>query len=153
MENSIQIQGIRNMLSHSGCPEDLLESYLQFLQTEGQQVQIVRGEVFVMYEKEAQYRKRRNEKMKGTVTFCKNTENDTGEYNTGVFIGMEFIQCCFNHGIPARVLNVRRVHGEVTEIVVEFGKVDERNTPIAELRPNSMGGIDGKIPPTHFIDI
>jgi hypothetical protein len=35
---------------------------------------------------------------------------------------MEFIQCCFNHGIPARVLNVRRVHGEVTEIVVEFGK-------------------------------
>ena len=42
MENSIQIQGIRNMLSHSGCPEDLLESYLQFLQTEGQQVQIVR---------------------------------------------------------------------------------------------------------------
>lgn len=82
MENSIQIQGIRNMLSHSGCPEDLLESYLQFLQTEGQQVQIVRGEVFVMYEKEAQYRKRRNEKMKGTVTFCKNTKNDTGEYNT-----------------------------------------------------------------------
>lgn len=122
MENSIQIQGIRNMLSHSGCPEDLLESYLQFLQTKGQQVQIVRGEVFVMYEKEAQYRKRRNEKMKGTVTFCKNTKNDTGEYNTGVFIGMEFIQCCFNHGIPARVLNVRRVHGEVTEIVVEFGK-------------------------------
>lgn len=40
MENSIQIQGIRNMLSHSGCPEDLLESYLQFLQTEGQQVQM-----------------------------------------------------------------------------------------------------------------
>ena len=33
-------------------------------------------------------------------------------------------------------------------------EVDERNTPIAELRPNSMGGIDGKIPPpTHFIDI
>ena len=29
---------------HSGCPEDLLESYLQFLQTGGQQVQIVRGE-------------------------------------------------------------------------------------------------------------
>ena len=78
MENSIQIQGIRNMLSHSGCPEDLLESYLQFLQTEGQQVQIVRGEVFMMFEKEAQYRKRRNEKMKGTVTFCKNTKNDTG---------------------------------------------------------------------------
>ena len=122
MENSIQIQGIRNMLSHSGCPEDLLESYLQFLQTEGQQVQIVRGEVFMMFEKEAQYRKRRNEKMKGTVTFCKNTKNDTEEYNTGVFIGMEFIQCCFNHGIAARVLNVRRVHGEMTEIVVEFGK-------------------------------
>lgn len=48
MENSIQIHGIRNMLSHSGCPEDLQESYLQFLQTGGQQVQIVRGEVFMM---------------------------------------------------------------------------------------------------------
>lgn len=83
MENSIQIQGIRNMLSHSGCPEDLLESYLQFLQTGGQQVQIVRGEVFMMFEKEAQYRKRRNEEMKGTVTFCKNDGDNVGEYNTG----------------------------------------------------------------------
>ena len=35
-------------------------------------MQIVRGEVFMMFEKEAQYRKRRNEEMKGTVTFCKN---------------------------------------------------------------------------------
>ena len=121
MENSIQIQGIRNMLSHSGCPEDLLESYLQFLQTGGQQVQIVRGEVFMMFEKEAQYRKKRNEKMKGAVTFCKNTKNDTEEYNAGVFIGMEFIQCCFNHGIPARVLDVWRERGEVVEVVVKFG--------------------------------
>ena len=110
MENSIQIQGIRNMLSHSGCPEDLLESYLQFLQTGGQQVQIVRGEVFMMFEKEAQYR-----------TFCKNDGDNVGEYNTGVFIGMEFIQCCFNHGIPARVLDVWRERGEVVEVVVKFG--------------------------------
>ena len=121
MENSIQIQGIRNMLSHSGCPEDLLESYLQFLQTGGQQVQIVRGEVFMMFEKEAQYRKRRNEEMKGTVTFCKNDGDNVGEYNTGVFIGMEFIQCCFNHGIPARVVDVWRERGEVVEVVVKFG--------------------------------
>ena len=121
MENSIQIQGIRNMLSHSGCPEDLQESYLQFLQTGGQQVQIVRGEVFMMFEKEVQYRKRRNEEMKGTVTFRKDTKDGAEEYNTGVFIGMEFIQCCFNHGIPAWVLNVRRVHGEVVEVVVKFG--------------------------------
>ena len=52
MKNSIQIHGVRNMLSHSGCPEDLLEGYLQFLQTGGQQVQIVRGEVFMMFEKD-----------------------------------------------------------------------------------------------------
>lgn len=71
MENSIQIHGIRNMLSHSGCPEDLQESYLQFLQTGGQQVQIVRGEVFMMFEKEVQYRKRRNEEMKGTELSAK----------------------------------------------------------------------------------
>ena len=148
MENSIQIQGIRNMLSHSGCPEDLLESYLQFLQTEGQQVQIVRGEVFMMFEKEAQYRKRRNEKMKGTVTFCKNTKNDTEEYNTGVFIGMEFIQCCFNHGIPARVLNAKSTWGNDGDCR-GVREVDERNTPIAELRPDNMWGkLMGKSP-TH----
>lgn len=145
MENSIQIQGIRNMLSHSGCPEDLLESYLQFLQTEGQQVQIVRGEVFVMYEKEAQYRKRRNEKMKGTVTFCKSTKNDTEEYNTGVFIGMEFIQCCFNHGIPAGAECAKSTWGSDGDCR-GVREVDERNTPIAELRPNSMGELTGKSP-------
>ena len=121
MENLILIHSVKNVLSHSGCPEDLLESYLQFLQTGGQQVQIVRGEVTMMFQKEMQYRKRRNEEMKGTVTFCKNDGDNVGEYNTGVFIGMEFIQCCFNHGIPARVLDVWRERGEVVEVVVKFG--------------------------------
>lgn len=64
MENLIQIHSVKNVLSHSGCPEDLLESYLKFLQTGGQQVQIVRGEVTMMFQKEMQYRKRRNEEMK-----------------------------------------------------------------------------------------
>ena len=121
MVNLIQIHSVKNVLSHSGCPEDLLESYLQFLQTGGQQVQIVRGEVTMMFQKEMQYRKRRNEEMKGTVTFCKNDGDNVGEYNTGVFIGMEFIQCCFGHGIPARVLDVRRERGEVVEVVVKVG--------------------------------
>lgn len=35
MENLIQIHSVKNVLSHSGCPEDLLESYLQFLQAGG----------------------------------------------------------------------------------------------------------------------
>lgn len=59
MENLIQIHSVKNVLSHSGCPEDLLESYLQFLQAGGQQVQIVRGEVTMMFQKEMQYRKLR----------------------------------------------------------------------------------------------
>ena len=63
MENLIQIHSVKNVLSHSGCPEDLLESYLQFLQAGGQQVQIVRGEVTMMFQKEMQYRKRRNEEI------------------------------------------------------------------------------------------
>ena len=87
------------MLSHSGCPEDLLESYLQFLQAGGQQVQIVRGEVTMMFQKEMQYRKRRNEEMKGTVTFSNKEKHNAGNSDMGVFIGMEFIQCCFGHGI------------------------------------------------------
>ncbi|MEO5017991.1 hypothetical protein ABH031_26150, partial [Bacteroides ovatus] len=113
---------VKNVLSHSGCPEDLLESYLQFLQAGGQQVQIVRGEVTMMFQKEMQYRKRRNEEMKGTVTFSNKDKHNAGNSDMGVFIGMEFIQCCFGHGIPARVLDVRRERGEVVEVVVEFGK-------------------------------
>nr|WP_259323084.1 hypothetical protein [Phocaeicola vulgatus] len=121
MENLIQIHSVKNVLSHSGCPEDLLESYLHFLQTGGQQVQIVRGEVTMMFQKEMQYRKRRNEEMKGTVTFSNKDKHNTGNSDMGVFIGMEFIQCCFGHGIPARVLDVRREHGEVVKVVVKFG--------------------------------
>ena len=62
------------------------------------------------------------ETLKDDLFYVKNDGDNVGEYNTGVFIGMEFIQCCFGHGIPARVLNVRRVHGEVAEVVVGFGK-------------------------------
>ena len=70
-----------------------------------------------------QYRKRRNEEMKGTVTFSnKEKHNARRTPIWGVFIGMEFIQCCFGHGIPAWVLDVRRERGEVVEVVVEFRK-------------------------------
>ena len=79
MENLIQIHSVKNVLSHSGCPEDLLESYLQFLQAGGQQVQIVRGEVTMMFQKEMQYRKRRNEEMKGTVTFSNKDKHNLSE--------------------------------------------------------------------------
>ena len=115
MENLIQIHSVKNVLSHSGCPEDLLESYLQFLQAGGQQVQIVRGEVTMMFQKEMQYRKRRNEEMKGTVTFSNKEKHNARSSDIGV------IQCCFGHGIPARVLDVRREHGEVVKVVVKFG--------------------------------
>ena len=121
MENLIQIHSVKNVLSHNGCPEDLLESYLQFLQTGGQQVQIVRSEVAAMLQKEMQYRKRRNEEMKGTVTFSNKEKHNARSSDIGVFVGMEFIQCCFGHGIPARVLDVRREHGEVVKVVVKFG--------------------------------
>ena len=84
MENLIQIHSVKNVLSHSGCPEDLLESYLQFLQAGGQQVQIVRGEVTMMFQKEMQYRKRRNEEMKGTVTFSNKDKHNTGN-SDGVY--------------------------------------------------------------------
>ena len=121
MENLIQIHSVKNMFSHSGCPEDLLESYLQFLQAGGQQVQIVRSEVAAMFQKEMQYCKRRNEEMKGPVTFSNKDKYNTGNSDMGVFIGMEFIQCCFGHGISALVLDVRRVRGEVVEVVVKVG--------------------------------
>ena len=128
------------MLSHSGCPEDLLESYLQFLQTEGQQVQIVRGEVFMMFEKEAQYRKRRNEKMKGTVTFCKKHEER--------YRGIQYRSVHWN-GIYPMLLQPWDSCTGAECAKSTWGndgdcrgvrEVDERNTPIAELRPDNMWG-------------
>ena len=98
MENLIQIHSVKNVLSHSGCPEDLLESYLQFLQAGGQQVQIVRGEVTMMFQKEMQYRKRRNEEMKGTVTFSNKDKHNTGNSDMGVFIGMELSNAASDMG-------------------------------------------------------
>ena len=59
--------------------------------------------------------------MKGTVTFSNKEKHNTGNSDMRVFIGVEFIQCCFGHGIPARVLDVRREHGEVVKVVVKFG--------------------------------
>lgn len=84
-------------------------------------MQIVRSEVAAMFQKEMQYCKRRNEEMKGSVTFSNKDKYNTGNSDMGVFIGMEFIQCCFGHEIPARVLDVRRERGEVVEVVVKFG--------------------------------
>lgn len=121
MEDLIHIHTIKGMLSQSGCPEDLLEHYLKFLQTGGQQVQIIRGEVNVMFQKEEQYRKRRNEAMRGSVTFYNKDKGTIGSSDTGIFIGMEFIQSCFQHGILARMSKVRREHGKVMEIEVVFG--------------------------------
>lgn len=98
MENLILIHSVKNVLSHSGCPEDLLESYLQFLQAGGQQVQIVRGEVTMMFQKEMQYRKRRNEEMKGTVTFSNKEKHNAGSSDIGVFVGMELSNAASDMG-------------------------------------------------------
>ena len=104
--NPMEMQRLQTALSQSGCPEDLLADYLDFLQNGGQQVEIVRNNITQVFQKEALYRKRRH---------------GTGNSDTGVFIGIEFIRCCFTHGIPARMLKVVREHGEVVEIVVGFG--------------------------------
>ena len=84
-------------------------------------MQIVRGEVTMMFQKEMQYRKRRNEEMKGTVTFSNKDKHNAGNSDMGVFIGMELSKAASEHGIPARVLDVRRERGEVVEVVVDFG--------------------------------
>ena len=121
MDDLIQIHRARGILTQSGCPKELLDNYLDFLQNGGQQVQIVRNEVAMMFQQEQQYRKRRHETMSGSVTFRNKDGNIPGDSDTGVFIGMEFIQCCFNYGILARMLNIRKEHGKVVESVVGFG--------------------------------
>lgn len=119
--NPMEMQRLQTALSQSGCPEDLLADYLDFLQNGGQQVEIVRNNITQVFQKEALCRKRRHETMEGTVTFRNKEQHGTGNSDTGVFIGIEFIRCCFTHGIPARMLKVVREHGEVVEIVVGFG--------------------------------
>lgn len=67
--NPMEIQHLKTALSQSGCPEDLLADYLDFLQNGGQQVEIVRNNITQVFQKEALCRKRRHETMEGTVTF------------------------------------------------------------------------------------
>lgn len=121
MTGSYQASRLKNLLALADCPEDLQEAYLNFLQTGGQQVLIIQNKVSMMFQKEMKSCKRLHRPMEGTVTFQRQEEAPSVQPEIGLFIGIEFILSSFNNGIPARILDIERVHNETTQIVIGYG--------------------------------
>ena len=121
MTDTNQINRIKDLLTIADCPEDLQEAYLNFLQTGGQQVVIIQNKVSMMFQNEMRSCKRLQRSMEGTVTFQKQEEDPLVQPEIGLFIGIEFILSSFHNGIPARILNIERVHSEATKIIIGYG--------------------------------
>ena len=121
MTGNYQASRLKNLLALADCPEDLQEAYLNFLQIGGQQVLIIQNKVSMMFQKEMKSCKRLHRPMEGTVTFQRQEEAPSVQPEIGLFIGIEFILSSFNNGIPARILDIERVHNETTQIVIGYG--------------------------------
>lgn len=121
MIDTNQINRIKNLLAMADCPEDLQEAYLNFLQTGGQQVLIIQNKVSMMFQNEMRSCKTLQRPMEGTVTFQRQEEAPSAQPEIGLFIGIEFILSSFHNGIPARMLDIERVHGETTKIIIGYG--------------------------------
>lgn len=121
MIDNFQTNKTKRILTQASCPEDLQEAYLNFLQTGGQQVMIIRNKVMMMFQKEMNSCNRHQRPMEGSVTFRRRVNDPSAPPQIGLFIGIEFILCAFENGIPARILDVERVHNEITEVIISYG--------------------------------
>lgn len=121
MTETYQANRIKNLLALADCPEDLQEAYLNFLQTGGQQVLILQNKMSMMFQNEMKNCKKLQRPMEGTVTFQRQEEDPSIQPEIGLFIGIEFILSSFNNGIPARILDIERVHNETTKIIIRYG--------------------------------
>ena len=124
MINDFQTNKTKGILTQADCPMDLQEAYLNFLQTGGQQVLIIQNNVLMMFQKEMKSCKRIQRPMEGTVTFRRRENDPSASPEMGLFIGIEFILCCFNNGVPARILDIKRVHNEVIEVLISYGMMN-----------------------------
>lgn len=116
-----QTNRIRKLLGLANCPTGLQDDYLNFLQTEEQQVHIIRNQVTMMFQKEMTHCQKRRLQMEGSVTFCRNKDDPSASPERGLFIGIEFMLCCFNSGIPARIADYKLSNDEVIEVIINFG--------------------------------
>lgn len=121
MMDDFQINRVKSILVQADCPAGLQEAYLNFLQTGEQQAHIIRNKVTAMFQEEMTHSRRHQRPMEGSVTFSRREDDSSVPPETGVFIGIEFILCCFNNGIPARIVDFKQSKGEVTKVIVSFG--------------------------------
>lgn len=119
--DDFQTNRVKGILAQANCPKNLQEAYLNFLQIGGQQILIMRNNVTMMFQKEMKSCKRFQRLMEGTVTFRRRENAPSAVPEMGLFIGIEFIICCFNNGIPARILNIEKVHNEITGVIISYG--------------------------------
>lgn len=121
MTDVFQTNHIKGILSQADCPAGLQEAYLNYLRTEEQQSHIVRNKITMMFHKEMSLCRRHRQPMEGSATFSRAEDAPSASPETGLFIGIEFILCCFSNGIPARIADYKQSNGEVTEVTVCFG--------------------------------
>lgn len=121
MIDVFQINSIKGILTQANCPTDLQEAYLAFLQTGEQLVYIIQNKVAMMFQKEMLRCQEYNQPMVGSVTFRKGGNTPSGSSDVGVFIGVEFVLCCFRNGVPAKILTFKCLHKEITEVIIGYG--------------------------------
>lgn len=124
MKDDFQTNRTKDILTQADCPMDLQEVYLNFQQTGGQQALIIQNNVMMMFRQEAMRCKRIQRPMEGSVTFRKRENDPSALPEMGLFIGIEFILCCFNNSVPARILDIKRIHNEIAEVTICYGMMN-----------------------------
>lgn len=121
MVDNLQTKKIKDILTRADCPEDLQEVYLNFLLTQEQQSHVIRNKMTMIFHKEKTRCQRHHQPMEGSVTFSRAEDDPSAAPETGLFIGIEFILCCFGNGIPARIAGYKQAKGEIVKVTVCFG--------------------------------
>lgn len=112
---------VEPILKRAGCPDDLLQSYRMFLYEGRQDVQIVRKEISSVFQKQKMRCLHRHMPMEGSVTFERNKKEPSVYPDMGLYIGLEYVLCCINNGIPAYITECKRVRNVIESVTIVFG--------------------------------
>jgi len=118
---NILTDNVEPILKRAGCPDDLLQSYRMFLYEGRQDVQIVRKEISSVFQKQKMRCLHRHMPMEGSVIFERNKKESSVYPDMGLYIGLEYVLCCINNGIPAYITECKRVRNVIESVTIVFG--------------------------------
>lgn len=112
---------VEPILKRAGCPDDLMQSYCMFLHEGRQDVQIVRKEISSVFQKHKMHCLHRHMPMEGSVIFERNKKEPSVYPDMGLYIGLEYVLCCINNGIPAYITECKRIRNVIESVTIVFG--------------------------------